>query len=577
MSVKRIAVDYAYGLGDSLIPLAPLPIIANRDPETNDLAQLGTTWVNKVDSSVWVLASVTNNSANWTTSPASGIGAFTALVINPGNVRLAAGNLTLSLGNLALTSGNLNVGGDLTVGGTISFSGDIDFTSSSLIDVISTLNAAPSILIEADGGTSEQVQLHSNQGTAANSILLVSDAGGITLDAALATDNAVVITSVVGGLNVDMGKQISLTSTEDTTDAIELVATVGGINITAAGASAGEDIVISAVGSSLRLAASESVSDAVALNATGAAGGVQINAGTGGIAIGNSATCTPIGVGDFAPTASRTVTVAGGTVVTAAVTDRVDIAPDGATTNADSIKRVDVCSGNITTGQSLVNINTGTAASGTSTVNISTGTGGGTKAVNIGNADNLTAITISGSAIAQSAGSTFALNAVGALSLNSSADAINVGNNAVAQAINIGTGGAARTLTVGNVTGATAVNINAGTGGFNVASAGIATIETVTDTQASPTAASTLNVNVGSATFTGFTTAAAAAQNFTITNSLVTTSSPILVSISNEGANDAQMTATRVNRASGSFVVTATNQGAAALNGNVTVTFFVLS
>lgn len=577
MSVKRVAVDYAYGLGDALIPLAPLPIIADRDPASNDYAQLGTTWVNRVDSSVWVLASVTNNSANWTTSPASGIGAFTSLAINPGNVNLVAGNLTLGAGNISLTSGNLAVGGDLTVGGTISFSGDIDFTSPGLIDVISTLDAAPSILLEANGGTSEQVQLHSNQGTAADSILLVSDAGGITFDAALATANAFVFSSVSGGLNVDVGHQISLTTTRSAADSIEIISTAGGIDISALGASAGEDIDISAIGSSINIAASESVADAIVINAAGAAGGVQINAGTGGILIGNTATCNPIDIGDTAPTASRTITVAGGTVVTAAVTDLVDIAPDGATTNADSVKRVDVCSGNITTGQSIVNINTGTAASGTSTVNISTGTGGGTKAVNIGNVDGLTAVTIHGSAVAQTAGTTFDIDAAGALSLNSSAAAINVGNDAVAQAINVGTGAAARTITVGNITGATAVNVNAGTGGFNVASAGIVTIDVITDSQASPSATSVINANVGSATFTGFTTASAAAQVFTITNSLVSATSSILVSSANEGSNDAQMTVTRVERGSGTFDVTLLNNGAAALNGDVTVTFFVLS
>ncbi len=577
MSVKRIAVDYAYGISDALIPLAPLPIIASRDPETNDFAQLGTTWVNKVDSSVWVLASVTNNSANWTTSPASGIGAFTSLAINPGNVNLVAGNLTLGAGNVSLTAGNLDVGGNLTVGGAIAFSGSIDFTSSSDIVVTSTFNGAPSIDLEADGGTSEQILIHSNQGTSASSIALTSDAGGMTFTSGLSGANGFVFSSSAGGMNVSVGDQLSLISTKNGSGAVTIESTIGGITLLAAGASAGEDIVVSAVGSSLHMSASEAASDAIILNASGVTGGMQLSAGTGGIAIGASATCTPIGVGDFAPTASRTITVGGGTVVTAAVTDLVDIAPDGATTNADSVKQVNVCSGNVTTGQSVVNINTGTAASGTSTVNISTGTGGGTKAVNIGNADNLTALTIHGSTIAQSAGSTFALNAVGALSLNSSAAAINVGNNAVAQAINIGTGAAARTLTVGNVTGATAVNVNAGTGGFNVASAGIATFGVVTDTQASPTATSIINANIGSATFTGFTTAAAASQDFTITNSLVTTASKILVSIANEGSNDAQMTIARVKRAAGSFVVTATNNGAAALNGNVSVTFFVLS
>ncbi|MBH41841.1 MAG: hypothetical protein CL685_03940 [Candidatus Magasanikbacteria bacterium] len=39
--------------------------------------------------------------------------------------------------------------------------------------------------MEADGGVNETIVLHSNQGTGADSITLLSDAGGITLDAAV--------------------------------------------------------------------------------------------------------------------------------------------------------------------------------------------------------------------------------------------------------------------------------------------------------------------------------------------------------------------------------------------------------
>ena len=64
------------------------------------------------------------------------------------------------------------------------------------------------------------------------------------------------------------------------------------------------------------------------------------------------------------------------------------------------------------------------------------------------------------------------VDATGALSLNSSGGAINIGNDAVAQPVNVGTGAAARTVTVGNVTGATAVVVNAGTGGIALTSTG---------------------------------------------------------------------------------------------------------
>ena len=45
----------------------------------------------------------------------------------------------------------------------------------------------------------------------------------------------------------------------------------------------------------------------------------------------------------------------------------------------------------------------------------------------------------------------------------------------------------------------------------------------------------------------------------------------------NKGANDAQMTVTRVEPAAGSFIVTGTNNGAAALNGDVIISFWILA
>ncbi len=76
------------------------------------------------------------------------------------------------------------------------------------------------------------------------------------------------------------------------------------------------------------------------------------------------------------------------------------------------------------------------------------------------------------------------INPAGALSLNSSAAAINIGNDAVAQAINIGTGAAARTITIGELTTLTEVQIdgllvdvNAGATGLTLDSAGAFSID----------------------------------------------------------------------------------------------------
>jgi len=76
------------------------------------------------------------------------------------------------------------------------------------------------------------------------------------------------------------------------------------------------------------------------------------------------------------------------------------------------------------------------------------------------------------------AGAFTTLSASGLASLNASATivtgavALNLGADASTGAINLGTGAGARTITFGNITGATTVNVNTGTGGFNVATTG---------------------------------------------------------------------------------------------------------
>jgi hypothetical protein len=66
------------------------------------------------------------------------------------------------------------------------------------------------------------------------------------------------------------------------------------------------------------------------------------------------------------------------------------------------------------------------------------------------------------------AGGIFDVNAVGAVSIDSSGGTIGIGVDANAFGINIGTGAAARLITIGNVTTTTGVAINTGTGDFKV-------------------------------------------------------------------------------------------------------------
>ena len=439
MAVNRIAPQFAYGMGDNLLQLAPRPISSVRAPTTDDLAQIGTIWVDTTAGVFYGLASIAVGSATWTSTPAAGATILTELDItgvggldvqNAGSTTIISSS-TINFDNGAATT---TISGALSVAGTFTMTGDLDLTSAALIDLTSTLDAAPSILLRANGGVSEQIRIHSDQGTSVNSIELDSDDGGITLVSGLASDDAINLTANSGGIDIDAGLQINITSAENAADAIVIVASAGGIDITAIGAPAedidivntagsininsgeviansmvltsagGLDFTVAGTGSldidmvntagSINISSAEAVADAIVIAATDAAGGVQIQAGTGGILIGNEADTTPIDMGNFAPTASRTITVGGGTVVTAAVTDTIDIAPDGATTNANSIKVVNIATGVVTTGENNINIGTGTAASGTHAVNISTNTGGGTKTVNIGNADGLTTFNV---------------------------------------------------------------------------------------------------------------------------------------------------------------------------------------
>lgn len=188
----------------------------------------------------------------------------------------------------------------------------------------------------------------------------------------------------------------------------------GGVTINSANTSswintaAGLDLNLSGVGCAVNINSTEAQNDAIHINASAANGGVQIHAGTGGILIGDEADTTGITIGNIAPTASRNIVIGSGQIVTAAVTDSIRIAGDGAGVNANSIKSLELNNGAVDVGQVLTQVACGACTSGTHTTSIATGnraagamtcnimTGTGTKALNIGNADGLTTTTVNG-------------------------------------------------------------------------------------------------------------------------------------------------------------------------------------
>lgn len=208
MAIKRLARQRVYGLDNRLQALNPANIIAQRAPTSADLAELGTTWVDVPNDAVYVLTSVTANSATWSTSPASGATTLAELTVTPGDLTVDTGNTTLA--------GTLDVTGDtsvvnLTVTGDADFQGDFDISSTDAFTITSTSNTDPAIYFHANGGTDEVIRLRSDQGTGTDSIELISDVGGVTLTATgSAAANAIDINAAGGGVAIDAAGAISL-------------------------------------------------------------------------------------------------------------------------------------------------------------------------------------------------------------------------------------------------------------------------------------------------------------------------------------------------------------------------------
>jgi hypothetical protein len=237
---------------------------------------------------------------------------------------------------------------------------DIDISSAASVNVTATEDAANAIYLRANGGTSETIKIHSDQGTGAGSIELTSDAGGIDVNAAgaitidsvgLSIDNAGVaanITSTTDGDAEDFtialagatDSSLVLSSTGTGADALQISTSAGGIDITATGNAAGEDIDISSA-ASINLTATENAANAILLTANGGtsetikihsdqgtaatslnllsdAGGITISAGntTHGVKVGD-VSGAPISIGHTTSetTVNDNLTVTGNTTV----------------------------------------------------------------------------------------------------------------------------------------------------------------------------------------------------------------------------------------------------------------------
>ncbi len=183
------------------------------------------------------------------------------------------------------------------------------------INLVSAENVTDSIILESSGGVLSTITISNTAGTndanpiSTASIRIVSDLGGIGIEAGKDLNVEAVDTSTI---TVTTGDLALATQTGDITSTatlgdIELTATAGAIELvsntssswtgadsinifpsdtsffTVTGAS--KNLNLSSVGGSVIVEANEAAADAVVIKATDTAGGIDVDAGTAGIAV----------------------------------------------------------------------------------------------------------------------------------------------------------------------------------------------------------------------------------------------------------------------------------------------------
>ena len=190
-----------------------------------------------------------------------------------------AGSVNVTAGEAAADAIYLNAtagGVDITAN-----SADLDLLSTlGSINATATEDAANAIYLHANGGTSETIKIHSDLGTSGSSIDVLSDVGGISLAAtAYANDAAIKLAAGAGGVDIDGALQVNIASSEVAADAVVINASAGGVDVTAAA----NDLDLTATLGSVIVTANEAAADAIYLNAS--AGGVDIDANSADIDI----------------------------------------------------------------------------------------------------------------------------------------------------------------------------------------------------------------------------------------------------------------------------------------------------
>jgi hypothetical protein len=149
-----------------------------------------------------------------------------------------------------VASSSVTIPGILDINGSVDWDvTDVQVDSSGDIDLVSTANAAAAIYLQENGGTSGTIKIHADQGTSESSIQLLSDAGGVDINAATGKD-----VDIAGGT-------VNLTSSDDAASAIYVRANAG-------------------TSETIKIHADQGTSES-SIQLLSDAGGVDINAATG--------------------------------------------------------------------------------------------------------------------------------------------------------------------------------------------------------------------------------------------------------------------------------------------------------
>ena len=202
--------------------------------------------------------------------------AVDAIVIDASN---AAGGIDMDAGTNGIivdTTGSISL--DSAAASNFTVTGAFDLTLSSSagsVDVVGAKAGADAVYLNASDAAGG-VDIDAGTGG-----VIVDTTGAISLDSAAASNF-----TVTGAFDLTLASSlgsVNITAGESAADSIKIESTAGGIDILASGAAAGEDIDIVATGSSVNITSTEAAGDAIVIDASDAAGGIDLKAGTGSI------------------------------------------------------------------------------------------------------------------------------------------------------------------------------------------------------------------------------------------------------------------------------------------------------